>query len=100
MPSSMVMALMPPTGILHPTEGAEVGVTAAGTDAITYDEVIKLYFSLDKHYRKNAIWIETALHLRTLKDSSGNYLWNHSDNTHPRKTGGVFQLYARHREWQ
>ncbi|AQS52543.1 hypothetical protein BW727_100133 [Jeotgalibaca dankookensis] len=73
-----------PTGILHPTEGAEVGVTAAGTDAITYDEVIKLYFSLGKHYRRNAVWIindETALYLRTLKDSSGNYLWNHSDNT-------------------
>ena len=24
---------------------------------------------------------ETALKLRTLKDSSGNYLWNHSDGT-------------------
>jgi HK97 family phage major capsid protein len=61
-----------------------VGVTATGTDAITYDEVVKLFFSLDKHYRKNAVWIvndETALHLRTLKDSGGNYLWNHSDNT-------------------
>lgn len=73
-----------PTGILHPTEGAQVGVTVAGTDAITYDEVIKLYFSLDKHYRKNAVWVmndETALYLRTLKDTNGNYLWNHVDNT-------------------
>lgn len=73
-----------PTGILHPTEGAQVGVTATGTDAITYDEVIKLYFSLDKHYRKNAVWVmndETALYLRTLKDTNGNYLWNHVDNT-------------------
>jgi len=73
-----------PTGILHETDGAEVGVTATETDAITYDEVVKLYFSLDKHYRKNAVWImndETALYLRTLKDSHGNYLWNHSDNT-------------------
>ena len=73
-----------PTGILHPTEGAEIGVTAVGTDVITYDEVIKLYFSLDKAYRKNAVWImndETALHLRTLKDENGNYLWNHSDDT-------------------
>lgn len=24
---------------------------------------------------------ETALKLRTLKDTSGNYLWNHTDNT-------------------
>ena len=73
-----------PAGILHPSEGAEIGVTAAGTDVITYDEVIKLYFSLDKAYRKNAVWImndETALHLRTLKDENGNYLWNHSDDT-------------------
>ncbi|MBV1759066.1 MAG: phage major capsid protein [Dethiosulfatibacter sp.] len=73
-----------PYGILHPTEGAEVGVTATGTNAIAYDEVAKLYFSLDKHYRKHAVWIvndETALYLRTLKDTNGNYLWNHSDNT-------------------
>ena len=77
-----------PIGILHPTEGAEIGVTGQRTDALTYDEVIKLYFSLGKHYRKNAVWIindETALHLRTLKDSSGNYLWNHSDNTIDRR---------------
>ena len=24
---------------------------------------------------------ETALKLRTLKDASGNYLWNHTDDT-------------------
>jgi len=24
---------------------------------------------------------ETALYLRTLKDTNGNYLWNHADNT-------------------
>jgi HK97 family phage major capsid protein len=73
-----------PAGILHSTDGAEVGITTTATDAITYDEVIKLYFSLDTHFRKNAVWIvndETALYLRTLKDSNGNYLWNHSDNT-------------------
>lgn len=73
-----------PTGILHSTDGAEIGIEAAESNAITYDEVIKLFFSLDKHYRKNAVWIvndETALYLRTLKDANGNYLWNHSDNT-------------------
>lgn len=73
-----------PSGLLHPTEGGQVGVTAAATDAITFDEVVKLYFSLDKHYRKNAVWVvndETALYLRTLKDTNGNYLWNHTDNT-------------------
>jgi len=61
-----------------------VSVTAAGTNGIIHDEVVKFYFSLDKHYPKNAVWTindETALYLRTLKDSGGNYLWNHSDNT-------------------
>lgn len=54
------------------------------TGNITYDSVIRLFFSLDKEYRRNAVWImndETALKLRTLKDANGNYLWNHTDNT-------------------
>ena len=54
------------------------------TGDITYDDVIRLYFSLDKQYRRNAVWIlndETALKLRTLKDSAGNYLWNQQENT-------------------
>lgn len=54
------------------------------TEKITYDDVIKLYFSLDKQYRKNGVWLmndETALKLRTLKDADGNYIWNQSDNT-------------------
>jgi len=73
-----------PSGILHSTEGAQVGVTTQATTAITYDEVVKLYFSLDKHYRKNAVWVmndETALYLRTLKDNNGNYIWNHTNDT-------------------
>lgn len=59
-------------------------VTGHSTSDITYDDVIRLFFSLDKEYRRNAVWImndETALKLRTLKDASGNYLWNHTDNT-------------------
>lgn len=70
-----------PTGILHGTEGADVGVTTA---AITYDDVIKLYFSVKNEYRKNAVWMmndRTALTLRTLKDANGNYIWNHSNDT-------------------
>ena len=70
-----------PTGILHETEGADVGVTTA---AITYDDVIKLYFSVKNEYRKNAVWMmndRTALALRTLKDANGNYIWNHSNDT-------------------
>ncbi|WP_303007347.1 phage major capsid protein [uncultured Dialister sp.] len=69
-----------PTGILNATGGAEIGCTGS----ITYDDVIKLYFSVKPEYRKNSVWLmsdETALALRTLKDSAGNYLWHDSDNT-------------------
>lgn len=41
-----------PTGILSPTDGAEIGVHA---DRITFDYVLRLYFSLDREYRKNAV---------------------------------------------
>ena len=70
-----------PTGILAESGGAEVGVTTA---AITYEDVVKLFFSLGKDYRKNAVWLmnsETALTLRTLKDAGGNYIWNHANDT-------------------
>ncbi|HPB04153.1 MAG TPA: phage major capsid protein [Bacteroidaceae bacterium] len=70
-----------PTGILDVTNGADVGITTA---EITYDDVISLYFSLKPEYRRNAVWLmndETALALRTLKDSAGNYLWRNSDDT-------------------
>ena len=59
----------------------EVGVTTA---AITFDDVVHLFFSLDKDYRTNAAWVmndETALALRLLKDKDGNPLWNHINDT-------------------
>ena len=70
-----------PTGILEPEKGAETGVTAG---SLTYDDVVKLYFSVKPEYRRNGVWLmndETALALRTLKDDNGSYLWNHSDDT-------------------
>ena len=70
-----------PTGILAAEGGADVGVIAT---ALTYDDVIKLFFSVKAEYRRNAVWImndETALVLRTLKDAAGNYLWNHANDT-------------------
>lgn len=70
-----------PTGILCPGKGAEVAVT---TEAITYDDVINLFFSVKPEYRRNGLWLmndETALHLRTLKDADGNYLWNQGNDT-------------------
>lgn len=70
-----------PTGILHESNGAGVGITVGD---LTYDDVIALYFSVEKEYRKNAVWLmndSTALSLRTLKDADGNYLWNHINDT-------------------
>ncbi len=70
-----------PTGILAEKGGADIGVTTA---ALSYDDVIRLYFSVDKQYRKDGVWMmndETALALRTMKDNAGNYLWDQSSNT-------------------
>ena len=70
-----------PTGILAENGGAEVGVTS---DALTYDDVVKLFFSVKPEYRKHGTWLmndETALALRTIKDDSGNYIWNHANDT-------------------
>lgn len=73
-----------PTGILHETKGAKVGAVTESSSAVSYDEIIRLYFSVDKRYRRDAVWImndETALALRTLKDADGNYLWRDRDDT-------------------
>lgn len=70
-----------PTGILCPDKGADIGVT---TRALTFDDVVKLYFSLDRKYRGDAVWLmndETAYKLRRLKDGDGMYLWNNADST-------------------
>ena len=70
-----------PTGIFHPTDGGEVGVTAAGLKAITADEVLDLIYSLKRPYRKNAVFITndaTLALLRKLKDANGAYIWQPS----------------------
>lgn len=70
-----------PTGILNATGGADVGVTAAATAAITADELINLYHSLPVPYRKKAVWLmndSTVQAIRKLKDSNGQYLWQPS----------------------
>lgn len=70
-----------PIGILAENGGAEIG---AETAEVTYDDVIRLFFSVKPEYRKNGIWLlndDTALMLRTLKDKNGNYLWNQTNDT-------------------
>jgi len=73
-----------PYGVLHQERGANVGATVVGTDALTFDDIAALYFSLARDYRRDAIWLmsdATAYALRTLKDNSGNNLWRQSDDT-------------------
>ncbi len=70
-----------PTGILHDTDGADIGVSA---DALAFDEVVALYFSAKPEYRTKGVWLmndETAQKIRTLKDKDGNYIWNHTNDT-------------------
>lgn len=64
-----------PTGILN---DAEVGLTAASATAITADELVDLFYSLDAPYRTNAVWLvndSTMRAIRKLKDANGQYLW-------------------------
>lgn len=70
-----------PTGIFAATGGAQLGVTAAGTAAITVDEVIDLFYSLKSPYRKKAVFVmndSTVKAIRKLKDGQGQYLWQPS----------------------
>lgn len=70
-----------PTGILAASGGADTGKT---TEALSFDDVIDLYFSVDPEFRENGVWImndATALSMRKLKDGDGFYLWNHNSDT-------------------
>ena len=67
-----------PLGILAATGGAEVGVTAAKADSLTFDEVMDLFYSLRTPYRRNAVFImndSTVKALRKLKNGNGDYIW-------------------------
>jgi HK97 family phage major capsid protein len=62
---------------------ASLGKTAAVTNAITFDEIIDLYASVDRAYRDvpGAGWMmndTTATMLRKVKDSQNRYLWEMS----------------------
>ena len=63
---------------LFTANGGTVGVTAAGTTAITADEIISLVYALKSPYRRNAKFLmndATVSAIRKLKDGNGNYLW-------------------------
>jgi HK97 family phage major capsid protein len=66
-----------PNGIVT---ASSLGATAAGTAAITWDEVMNLEHSVDPAYRvgpkvRFMFNDSTLLALRKLKDGDGNYLW-------------------------
>ena len=70
-----------PTGILDDTAGGEIGKTTASSTAITFDEIMDLFYSLRSPYRKKATFLmndSTVKAIRKLKDASGNYLWQPS----------------------
>jgi len=69
-----------PTGIFNATGGAENGITTTAA-AITFDDVMDLFYSLKAPYRKNAKWLlndSTVKSIRKLKDGNGNYIWQPS----------------------
>ena len=70
-----------PLGILSATGGAQTGVTTASATAVTFDEIIDLYYSLRAPYRQNAVFImndATIKALRKLKNGTGDYIWQPS----------------------
>lgn len=70
-----------PTGLLHDTNGAELGVTAAAEALVTFDEIFQLYYALKAPYRRRAAFLcneALVLQLMTLKDGHGQYIWRPS----------------------
>ena len=64
-----------PTGIVGQ---AGAGVTAAGTTAVTYDELIDLMFSVPVQYRGRASFLVSDTFVKTilkLKDNDGRPVW-------------------------
>ena len=72
-----------PAGLLN---SAQVGVTTAAPNALTADEIISLYYTLDEQCRAKAVFLmheDTAQTLWTLKDENGRYLWREALGSEP-----------------
>ena len=70
-----------PTGILDATGGGQLGKTTSGATAISFDEIMDLFYSLKSPYRKNATFLmndSTVKAIRKLKDGGGHYIWQPS----------------------
>jgi HK97 family phage major capsid protein len=67
-----------PEGIVT---GAAFGVAAAGTAAVTYEELVDLLHSVDPAYRAKFTWMfhdDTLRALRKLRDTDGKLIWQES----------------------
>ena len=68
-----------PYGMLHETNGAAVGITAASATTLAADELLDLIYSLKSPYRKHAVFLmndATIKAIRKLKDGNGQFLWH------------------------
>lgn len=97
-----------PLGILAATGGAGVGVTAAKADAVTFDEVMDLFYSLRAPYRRNSVFImndSTVKALRKLKDGQGQVpvaarCHRRDSGYHPEPPGVHLHLHAHPGDWE
>ena len=67
------------TGNKEPLGIMNSGIAKTTAPVLTYDEVVKLFFSLDKYLRVNATWMmsdEMAMKLRSVMDSNVYPLFN------------------------
>lgn len=70
-----------PLGVLASTGGAGVGVTAVSATAVSFEEIIDLFYSLREPYRQNSVFImndSTVKALRKLKNGTGDFIWQPS----------------------
>ena len=71
-----------PTGILYTVAASTDNYsTTAGAGNITADDLINFQYSLSRPYRRNACWLindASLAHIRKLKDSTQNFLWQPS----------------------
>ena len=66
-----------PTGV---TDGSDLGVSAAGAAAVTFDEVQDLFYSVKESYRQNGSWLMSttvvaALRQLTYTGGTQSYIW-------------------------
>jgi HK97 family phage major capsid protein len=83
-----------PTGIFDEVGGGTIANTVS---SISGDDIVNLIYSLKRPYRKNAVFImsdKTLALLRTLKDSTGVYIWqpNYQDSEPDRLLG--YKVYT------